>query len=38
MRLTHYPYCSHRPFGQHGLLLAIPASLALWALIIATVF
>ena len=34
----NYPYADQRPFGQHGVLLAIPASLALWALIIATVF
>lgn len=38
MRIQNYPYADRHPYGEHGILLAIPMSLALWAVIIAVVF
>jgi hypothetical protein len=29
---------SHHPFGHHGMMIAIPASIALWAVISLVVF
>lgn len=38
MRIFHYPYAEKHPFGEHGILLAFPMSLVLWAAIIAITF
>lgn len=34
MRMLCYPYAEKHPFGEHGVLIALPASLMLWAIII----
>jgi hypothetical protein len=36
-RITDMPSEWH-PFGAHGVLLALPLSLAMWALIVKTLF
>jgi hypothetical protein len=33
MRVFNYPSAKSHPFGEHGILLALPLSAALWALI-----
>ena len=37
MNMMNYPYAERHPLGMHGVLLAVPLSLALWALLIAVV-